>query len=73
MTPVRSSTLSHNHCRLLHLLFAVKNTTSFPGNASVADDDILVISGGLYDGHPIYDHVPTASEDQSQFRLEFLH
>ncbi|XP_041636542.1 sialomucin core protein 24-like [Cheilinus undulatus] len=38
-----------------------------------ADDDTLVISGGLYDGHPIYDNVPTVSEDQSQFRLEFLH
>uniref|UniRef100_A0A8C3G597 Uncharacterized protein n=1 Tax=Cyclopterus lumpus TaxID=8103 RepID=A0A8C3G597_CYCLU len=32
-------------------------------------DDTLVISGGLYDGHPIYDNVPTAPEDQSQFRL----
>lgn len=38
-----------------------------------ADDDTLIISGGLYDGHPIYDNVPTVSEDQSQFRLEFLH
>ncbi|XP_026205851.1 uncharacterized protein C1235.01 [Anabas testudineus] len=38
----------------------------------VADDDTLVISGGLYDGHPIYDNVPTAPADQSQFRLEFL-
>lgn len=42
-------------------------------DAFVADDDTLVISGGLYDGHPIYDNVPTVSEDQSQFRLEFLH
>uniref|UniRef100_A0A3Q3QQD6 Uncharacterized protein n=1 Tax=Monopterus albus TaxID=43700 RepID=A0A3Q3QQD6_MONAL len=33
-------------------------------------DDTLVISGGLYDGHPIYDNVPTAPADQSQFRLE---
>uniref|UniRef100_A0A3Q3LDY3 Cell wall integrity and stress response component 4-like n=1 Tax=Mastacembelus armatus TaxID=205130 RepID=A0A3Q3LDY3_9TELE len=39
----------------------------------VADDDTLVISGGLYDGHPIYDDVPTAPAEQSQFRLEFLH
>ncbi|XP_026022757.1 cell wall integrity and stress response component 2 [Astatotilapia calliptera] len=39
----------------------------------VADDDTLVISGGLYDGHPIYDNVPTAPADQSQFHLEFLH
>lgn len=39
----------------------------------VADNDTLVISGGLYDGHPIYDNVPTVSADQSQFRLEFLH
>ncbi|KAM3622428.1 uncharacterized protein V6R79_024942 [Siganus canaliculatus] len=38
----------------------------------VADDDTLVISGGLYDGHPIYDNVPPVSTDQSQFRLEFL-
>ncbi|XP_010728396.3 integumentary mucin A.1 isoform X3 [Larimichthys crocea] len=42
-------------------------------DAFVADDDTLVISGGLYDGHPIYDNVPTASADQSQFRLQFLH
>lgn len=42
-------------------------------DAFVAADDTLVISGGLYDGHPIYDNVPTASTDQSQFRLEFLH
>uniref|UniRef100_A0A3B4VH95 Flocculation protein FLO9-like n=1 Tax=Seriola dumerili TaxID=41447 RepID=A0A3B4VH95_SERDU len=39
-------------------------------DAFVADDDTLIISGGLYDGHPIYDNVPTAPEDQSQFRLE---
>ncbi|XP_008278374.1 integumentary mucin A.1-like isoform X2 [Stegastes partitus] len=38
----------------------------------VADDDTLVISGGLYDGHPIYDNVPSAPGDQSQFRLEFI-
>ncbi|XP_041808214.1 sialomucin core protein 24-like isoform X2 [Chelmon rostratus] len=38
-----------------------------------ADDDTLVISGGLYEGHPIYDNVPSVSTDQSQFRLEFLH
>ncbi|XP_049435030.1 sialomucin core protein 24-like isoform X1 [Epinephelus fuscoguttatus] len=38
-----------------------------------ADDDTLVISGGLYDGHPIYDNVPPDPPDQSQFRLEFLH
>ncbi|XP_070699535.1 uncharacterized protein [Pempheris klunzingeri] len=41
-------------------------------DAFAPDDDTLVISGGLYDGHPIYDNIPT-SEDQSQFRLEFLH
>ncbi|XP_058487839.1 sialomucin core protein 24-like [Solea solea] len=39
----------------------------------VAGDDTLVISGGLYDGHPIYDNVPTVQEDQSQFRLQFFH
>ncbi|XP_054473475.1 sialomucin core protein 24-like isoform X2 [Anoplopoma fimbria] len=38
----------------------------------VADDDTLVISGGLYDGHPIYDNVPTIQADQSQFRLQFF-
>nr|XP_040059077.1 sialomucin core protein 24-like isoform X2 [Gasterosteus aculeatus aculeatus] len=37
-----------------------------------ADDDTLVISGGLYDGHPIYDNVPPVPADQSQFRLQFL-
>ncbi|XP_042364450.1 sialomucin core protein 24-like isoform X2 [Plectropomus leopardus] len=38
-----------------------------------ADDDTLVISGGLYDGHPIYDNVPPSPAGQSQFRLQFLH
>nr|XP_046239063.1 sialomucin core protein 24-like [Scatophagus argus] len=42
-------------------------------DAFATDDDTLVISGGLYDGHPIYDNVPTVPADQSQFRLEFLH
>lgn len=42
-------------------------------DAFMAEDDALVISGGLYDGHPIYDNVPAASADQSQFRLQFLH
>ncbi|XP_059185588.1 sialomucin core protein 24-like [Centropristis striata] len=42
-------------------------------DAFVADEDTLVISGGLYDGHPIYDNVPPAPADQSQFRLQFLH
>ncbi|TDH13750.1 hypothetical protein EPR50_G00036350 [Perca flavescens] len=42
-------------------------------DAFVAEDDTLVISGGLYDGHPIYDNVPTAPADQSLFRLQFLH
>ncbi|XP_031157749.1 cell wall protein DAN4 isoform X2 [Sander lucioperca] len=42
-------------------------------DAFAAEDDTLVISGGLYDGHPIYDNVPTAPADQSQFRLQFLH
>ncbi|CAJ1050271.1 sialomucin core protein 24-like [Xyrichtys novacula] len=38
-----------------------------------ADEDSLVISGGLYDGHPTNDNAATASNEQSQFRLEFLH
>ncbi|XP_035009300.1 sialomucin core protein 24-like [Hippoglossus stenolepis] len=42
-------------------------------DAFVADDDTLVISGGLYDGHPIDDNAPAAPDDESQFRLEFLH
>ncbi|CAK6967225.1 flocculation protein FLO9-like [Scomber scombrus] len=42
-------------------------------DAFVADNDTLVISGGLYDGHPIYDNIPPVPADQSQFRLEFLH
>uniref|UniRef100_A0A3Q2CV33 Uncharacterized protein n=1 Tax=Cyprinodon variegatus TaxID=28743 RepID=A0A3Q2CV33_CYPVA len=28
-------------------------------------DDTLVISGGLYDGHPIYDNLPPPHEEQS--------
>ncbi|KAK2861807.1 hypothetical protein Q5P01_001340 [Channa striata] len=47
------------------------NNTGDTG-AFEADDDTLVISGGLYDGHPIYDNVPTAPEDPTEFRLEFL-
>lgn len=46
------------------------NTDSTDG--FVADDDTLVISGGLYDGHPIYDNVPPVPGNQSQFRLEFM-
>ncbi|CAB1450809.1 unnamed protein product [Pleuronectes platessa] len=42
-------------------------------DAFVADDDTLVISGGLYDGHPMDDNAPAAPDDQSRFRLEFLH
>lgn len=38
----------------------------------LADDDTLVISGGLYDGHPIYDNVPPVPGNESQFRLEFI-
>ncbi|XP_017264329.1 sialomucin core protein 24-like [Kryptolebias marmoratus] len=38
----------------------------------VADNDTLVISGGLYDGHPIYDNIPPVPSEPSQFRLEFL-
>ncbi|XP_040890746.1 sialomucin core protein 24-like [Toxotes jaculatrix] len=54
--------------KIQYLHQPLNNTDAF-----VADDDTLIISGGLYDGHPIYDNVPTAPEDQSQFRLEFLH
>ncbi|XP_060926079.1 sialomucin core protein 24-like [Limanda limanda] len=42
-------------------------------DAFVADDDTLVISGGLYDGHPMDDNAPAVPDDQSRFRLEFLH
>lgn len=42
-------------------------------NVPTDDPDTLVVSGRLYDGHPIYDHVPPARQDESQFRLEFLH
>ncbi|XP_029989401.1 agglutinin-like protein 5 [Sphaeramia orbicularis] len=49
------------------------NNTDSTGGAFTTDDDTLVISGGLYDGHPIYDNVPTPRTDESQFRLEFLH
>lgn len=55
------------------LIISSKNTYLTPTEGFGADDDTLVISGGLYDGHPIYDNIPTPPEDQSQFRLEFLH
>ncbi|XP_056130539.1 sialomucin core protein 24-like [Lampris incognitus] len=38
----------------------------------IADNDTLVISGGLYDGHPIFDNQPPTTTQQSQFRLEFI-
>ncbi|KAL6112543.1 uncharacterized protein ACO6RY_09280 [Pungitius sinensis] len=47
------------------------NSTGDP-DEFVADEDTLVISGGLYDGHPIYDNLPPVPADQSQFRLQFL-
>ncbi|KAK5603488.1 hypothetical protein CRENBAI_006325 [Crenichthys baileyi] len=47
-------------------------TTTDDTDGFVADDDTLVISGGLYDGHPIYDNVPPPPAEQSQFHLEFL-
>ncbi|XP_071759953.1 uncharacterized protein LOC139915276 [Centroberyx gerrardi] len=49
-------------------LYNTEDTDQF-----VAEDDTLVISGGLYDGHPIFDNQPTATTEQSQFCLEFLH
>ncbi|CAG5978814.1 unnamed protein product [Menidia menidia] len=38
----------------------------------VAGEDTLVISGGLYDGHPIYDRLPPDPPNQSQVCLEFF-
>uniref|UniRef100_A0AAV2M6U5 Uncharacterized protein n=1 Tax=Knipowitschia caucasica TaxID=637954 RepID=A0AAV2M6U5_KNICA len=32
-----------------------------------------LISRGLHDGHPIYDNVPPAGQDEAHFSLEFLH
>lgn len=80
MTCVRSTPSSYNTILFIassykyctYLIIILLNI-SFSTDAFVADDDTLVISGGLYDGHPIYDNVPTASADESQFHLEFLH
>ncbi|MEQ2287568.1 Sodium-coupled monocarboxylate transporter 1 [Ameca splendens] len=47
-------------------------TTTDDTDGFVVDDDTLVISGGLYDDHPIYDNVPPPPAEQSQFHLEFL-
>lgn len=71
----KGSHLSHNHYKISYLRLTVekKKNTEFLTDAFVTDEDTLVISGGLYDGHPIYDNVPTAQERDSQFRLEFLH
>lgn len=44
---------------------------TLPTGTFVSDDDTLVISGGLYDAHPIYDNVPTPSDEQHEYRLEF--
>ena len=75
MTRVSSFPSSYNQNKHFFIICSKKNPVhiKFSADAFVADDDTLVISGGLYDGHPIYDNVPTVSEDQSQFRLEFLH
>lgn len=48
----------------------LNNTDDTDGFA--ANEDTLVISGGLYDGHPIYDNVPPTPAEPSQFRLQFL-
>nr|XP_019952086.1 PREDICTED: flocculation protein FLO11-like [Paralichthys olivaceus] len=62
----------YHRCRQrIQYLHQPLNNSDFP-DAFVADDDTLIISGGLYEGHPIDDNVPTVPEDQSQFRLEFL-
>lgn len=36
----------------------------------VDDDDTLVVPVGHYDGPPIYNSIPTASEEESLFLLE---
>lgn len=48
-----------------------KTYVALPTGTFVSDDDTLVISGGLYDAHPIYDNVPTPSDNQYEYRLEF--
>lgn len=53
------------------LLSFFKTYVALPTGTFVSDDDTLVISGGLYDAHPIYDNVPTLSDDQYEYRLEF--
>lgn len=63
----------HSVYRIVSVVSNVLNPISFSGDEFVAEDDTLVISGGLYDGHPIYDNVPTAPDDQSQFRLQLFH
>nr|XP_015814140.2 sialomucin core protein 24-like [Nothobranchius furzeri] len=64
-------TLQKCRHRLQYVHQPLNNTSEADGFA--VDDDTLVISGGLYDGHPIYDNVPPAPSEPSQFRLEFLH
>ncbi|XP_034021905.1 mucin-22 [Thalassophryne amazonica] len=39
----------------------------------VTDDDTLIISGGLYDGHSLSANPEAATREQPQLRLEFLH
>uniref|UniRef100_A0A3Q3B8H3 Uncharacterized protein n=1 Tax=Kryptolebias marmoratus TaxID=37003 RepID=A0A3Q3B8H3_KRYMA len=39
----------------------------FSTDGFVADNDTLVISGGLYDGHPIYDNIPPVPSEPSHF------
>ncbi|KAI9524456.1 hypothetical protein NQZ68_018139 [Dissostichus eleginoides] len=71
---IRSAGTAYRCKHNIQYLHQPLNNTDDTADAFVADDDTLVISGGLYDGHPIYDNVPEApAADRSQFRLQFLH
>uniref|UniRef100_A0A3Q1FBK2 Cell wall integrity and stress response component 4-like n=1 Tax=Acanthochromis polyacanthus TaxID=80966 RepID=A0A3Q1FBK2_9TELE len=59
---------------LMFMVHKCKHKIQFMSRSSSYNqyDDTLVISGGLYDDHPIYDNVPPVPGNESQFRLEFI-
>uniref|UniRef100_A0A3B5QL77 Uncharacterized protein n=1 Tax=Xiphophorus maculatus TaxID=8083 RepID=A0A3B5QL77_XIPMA len=53
--------------------YLIKATVQFSTDGFVLDDDTLVISGGLYDAHPIYDNVPPTPAEPSLFVVNKEH
>lgn len=66
-------------CKQRRKQYSHQPLTENNGDGFLTEDDTLVISGGLYDGHNIYDPSTTTEDDRitvhsqpTLFRLEFL-